>query len=68
MKLVLGFLAVALLSGCASPPTVGEAVPAPSSRLLAYQAEEHGKGAAVTVVREGAIQAGHCYFGVYIDG
>lgn len=68
MKNFLGFVTIAFLTGCASPPTVGEAVPAPSSRLLAYQVEAHGKDAVVTVVREGAIQAGHCYFGIYIDG
>lgn len=59
---------IAMLSGCAAPPTVGEATPAPGNRLLELQAEERGKDATVTVVRESAIQAGHCFFGIYIDG
>ncbi|MNC42590.1 hypothetical protein D3C75_914080 [compost metagenome] len=68
MRTLFAVAAITMLSGCASPPTVGEAVPAPSNRLLAYQVEDKGKDAAVTVVREGAFQAGNCYFGLYIDG
>ncbi len=68
MRTLFTVTTLALLSGCASPPTVGEAVPAPATRLLAYQVEDKGRDAAVTVVREGAFQAGHCYFGIYIDG
>ncbi|NWC82846.1 hypothetical protein HX798_21510 [Pseudomonas putida] len=57
-----------MLGGCAAPPTVGEATPAPSERVLAYQTEDHGKDARVTVLRESAFAAGQCYFGVYVDG
>lgn len=59
---------VTLLGGCAAPPTVGEAIPAPTNRLLALQTEDRGKDGTVSVVREGAAQAGHCFFGIYIDG
>lgn len=68
MRTLLVVATITMLSGCASPPTVGEAVPAPNNRLLAYQVEDKGKDAAVTVVREGAVIAGQCYFGVYVDG
>jgi len=68
MRTLITAVALAMLGGCAAPPTVGEAVPAPGSRLLTLQTEDHGKDATVTVVRESAIQAGHCFFGVFIDG
>ena len=68
MRPLIAAAAIAMLSGCAAPPTVGEAVPAPGNRLLALQTEDHGKDATVTVVRESAIQAGHCFFGVFVDG
>ncbi len=68
MRMLFVVAAVTMLNGCASPPSVGEAVPVPSNRLLAYQVEEKGKDAAVTVVREGAIPLGNCYFGLYVDG
>lgn len=68
MRSLLAVAVILALSGCAAPPTVGEAVPAPANRLLTQQAEDHGKNATLTVVRESAIQAGHCFFGVFIDG
>ncbi len=68
MRTLITAVAIAMLGGCAAPPTVGEAVPAPGDRLLTLQTEDHGKDASVTVVRESAIQAGHCFFGVFIDG
>lgn len=60
--------AVLMLNGCAAPPTIGEAIPAPTNRLLALQAEDQGKDGTVTVIREGAAQGGHCFFAVFIDG
>lgn len=68
MRPLIAAAAIAMLSGCAAPPTVGEAVPAPGNRLLALQTEDRGKDATVTVVRESAFQAGHCFFGVFVDG
>ncbi|WP_414867904.1 hypothetical protein [Pseudomonas donghuensis] len=59
---------IAMLSGCAAPPLIGEAEPAASTRLLALQDEGRGKDAIVTVVRESSIQAGHCFLGIYLDG
>ncbi|WP_438279934.1 hypothetical protein [Pseudomonas alabamensis] len=58
----------AVLASCAAPPTLSEAIPAPANRLLALQFEDAGKDGIVSVVREGAAQAGHCFFGIYIDG
>ncbi|TDF81997.1 hypothetical protein N0B28_03150 [Pseudomonas sp. SD17-1] len=68
MRPLITAVIIATLSGCAAPPTVGEALPAPGNRLLALQTEEHGKDATVTVVRESAAQAGHCFFGIFVDG
>lgn len=68
MRALFVIAVTTFLSGCASPPTVGEAVPVPNNRLLAYQVEDEGKDAAVTVVRESSFQGGVCYFGVYVDG
>jgi hypothetical protein len=56
------------LANCAAPPSLSEAIPAPASRLLALQSESAGMGGTVSVIREGAAQAGHCFFGIYIDG
>lgn len=68
MRKLIAAAVIAALGGCAAPPTVGEAIPAPANRLLALQAEDRGKDAAVTVIRESAFQAGHCLFGIYLDG
>ena len=68
MRPLLAAAMIVAFSGCTAPPTIGEALPAPGNRLLALQAEDRGKDATVTVVRESAIQAGHCFFGVYLDG
>jgi len=68
LKAMTASAMVLTLNGCAAPPTVGEALPAPSNRLLALQVEDRGQDAVVTVVRESAIQAGHCFFGIYLDG
>lgn len=68
MRTLIAVAIVGMLSGCAAPPTVGEAVPAPGSRLLAYQVEEKGKDGAVTVVREGDVNGAGCLFAIFIDG
>jgi len=59
---------VITLNGCTSPVTVREAVPAPGNRLLAYQVEDKGKDATVTVVREGNVNGIGCLFAIFIDG
>ncbi|WP_144174881.1 hypothetical protein [Pseudomonas sp. Kh13] len=69
MRLLIAAAAITtMLSGCAAPPTLGEATPIPSNRLLAYQTQDYGKDASVTVLRESAIQSGQCFFGIYVDG
>lgn len=68
MRTLLLVAAISTLSGCASPPTVGEAVKAPSNRLLAYQVEDKGKDAAVTVVRGSDINGAGCLFAILVDG
>lgn len=67
-QLITAAAITTMLSGCAAPPTLGEATPIPNNRLLAYQVEEHGKHASVTVFRESAIPSAQCYFAVYVDG
>lgn len=68
MRRLIAAATVAALSGCAAPPTVGEAVPAPRSRLLAYQIEDKGKDAVVTVLREGDVNGAGCLFAIFVDG
>lgn len=68
MRSLIAAAIIGALSGCATPPTVGEAALAPRNRLLAYQVQEKGKDALVTVIREGAFQASNCFFGLYVDG
>ncbi|MFJ3447414.1 hypothetical protein ACIPM0_04135 [Pseudomonas sichuanensis] len=68
MRRLIAAATVAALSGCAAPPTVGEAVLAPSSRLLAYQVEDRGKDAVVTVLREGDVNGAGCLFAIFVDG
>ena len=60
--------AVLMLNGCAAPPTIGEAMPAPTNRLLALQAEDQGKDGTVTVIREGDVNGAGCLFAIFIDG
>jgi hypothetical protein len=68
MRTLFAAATITMLSGCASPATVGEIVPAPNDRLLAYQVEDKGKDAAVTVVREGDINGAGCLFAIFVDG
>lgn len=60
--------AVIMLNGCSAPPTIGQATPTPTSRLIALQTADQSKDGTITIIREGAAQAGHCFFAVYIDG
>ncbi|MBA1320733.1 hypothetical protein [Pseudomonas plecoglossicida] len=68
MRVLIATAAAALLAGCAAPSTLGEAVLAPSSRLLGYQKEDKGNDATVTVVREGDVNGAGCLFAVFVDG
>lgn len=69
MRLLIAAAAITtMLSGCAETPTIGEIVPAPTNRLLAYQVEDRGKDATVTVVREGDINGAGCLFAIFVDG
>lgn len=68
MRTLIAATTIAMLSGCAAPLTVGEAVPAPSARLLGYQTEDKGKDATVTVVRQGDVNGAGCLFGIFVDG
>lgn len=68
MRFLLGFVAVALLSGCASPPTINEADKVPDDRMLAFQSKGKGSDAAITVFREGGFASSGCFFAVLVDG
>jgi len=68
MRTLITATVIALLYGCATPPTIEEAVPAPSDRLLRYQAEDKGKDATVTVIREGDVNGAGCLFAIFVDG
>ena len=65
-KMIAGAM-FTILSGCASPPTTSEIVQAPNNRLLAYQVEDKGKDAAVTVVRGGDLNGAGCLFAIFVD-
>lgn len=68
MRSLIAAIAIAILSGCASPPSVGDAIPVPANRLLAYQSEDKGRDASVTVIREGDVNGAGCLFAISIDG
>ncbi|WP_110742415.1 MULTISPECIES: 3-isopropylmalate dehydratase [unclassified Pseudomonas] len=68
MRTLIAAAVTVMLGGCAAPPTLGEATPVASNRLLAFKAEDHGKDASVTVLRESAIPSAQCFFAVYVDG
>ncbi|MCW0920880.1 hypothetical protein OK411_10825 [Pseudomonas sp. RG1] len=68
MRPLIAAVAIAILNGCASPPYAGDAIPVPANRLLAYQSEDKGHDASVTVIREGGVNGAGCLFAVSIDG
>lgn len=68
MRILFVVTAIAILSGCASPPDTADALPVPKDRLIALQANDGTANAQVTVMREWGFAGGGCYVGVYIDG
>ncbi|MBY8958289.1 3-isopropylmalate dehydratase [Pseudomonas sp. MIS38] len=68
MRSIIVAVAIAILNGCASPPSGGDVGIAPANRLLAYQSEEKGRDANVTVIREGGVNGAGCLFAIFIDG
>ncbi len=61
-------LGVATLAGCATKPVnVGEAKPAPESRVYGYQAAS-GSAGAVTFVRDKGMMGAGCYLAVLVNG
>lgn len=61
-------IAIATLNGCALPDSAGDVIPVPANRLLAYQSEDKGRDASVTVIREGNVNGAGCLFAISIDG
>ncbi|WP_130931588.1 hypothetical protein [Pseudomonas sp. Sample_24] len=69
MKLIVGALAVALLTGCATSPTPSnEAKQAPASQLSAYQAKPTGAYGTLQVIRDSGQTGSLCAMAVFIDG
>lgn len=69
MRPLIAAMAIAImLSGCAAPPTAGQATPTPSNRLLAYQGKDEGAESTITVLRQMGSFGPTCYLSVYIDG
>lgn len=68
MRTLIPAVAIAILNGCASPPPGGDVAIAPANRLLAYQSEEKGHDARVTVIRQGDVNGAGCLFAIFIDG
>lgn len=68
MRPLIAVAAIAILNGCASPPSAGDAIPAPANRLLDYQSEDKGHDASVTIIRQGDVNGAGCLFAIFIDG
>lgn len=68
MRLLIAAAITTMLSGCTTPPALGEATIVESNRLLAHKSENRGNDASVTVFRESAVPSAQCYFAVYVDG
>ncbi|MGY2441915.1 3-isopropylmalate dehydratase [Pseudomonas sp. SDO52101_S400] len=68
MRSLIAAVAIAVLNGCASPPSGGDVGIAPANRLLAYQSEDRGHDARITVIREGDVIGAGCLFAIFIDG
>ncbi|WP_157831260.1 hypothetical protein [Pseudomonas sp. 43NM1] len=70
MRLMIAVTAIAIatLNGCASPYSAGNVLPVPANRLLAYQSDDKGRDASVTVIREGDVNGAGCLFAISIDG
>ncbi|MBF8674805.1 hypothetical protein IRZ53_07485 [Pseudomonas fulva] len=68
MRILIGVLGLALLSGCTtSPVSSDKAKAAPLERII-YESPAHA-GSSITVTRDtGWIAGGGCYVGVLIDG
>ncbi|ULT73046.1 hypothetical protein [Pseudomonas sp. BC42] len=69
MRILVGAVAVALLAGCSSNAiTVQQAKQAPKDQVYAFQARPAGAYGAITVLRDGGINASACDFVIYVDG
>jgi len=68
MRMVLTFLAVTALAGCAtSPVPSSQAIKAPADRVLAYQGALESSGA-LTVIRDSGFMGSGCYATIFLNG
>jgi hypothetical protein len=69
MRILIGVLVAALLTGCTTNQTTYEqATPVESSRLLAYQSPIDGPSGVLLVTRDGGMLGSGCYLGVFVNG
>lgn len=69
MRILIGTLTLALLSGCAtSPIPSSEAIQAPRSQLSGYQEKLSGPYGTLQVIRDSGHTGSLCSIAVFIDG
>jgi hypothetical protein len=68
MKLIVGAMAIAILTGCATSPVPSdEARLAPAARITDYQRKVEG-GGQIVVTRDSGFSGGGCYATVFLNG
>ncbi|MBL7231614.1 MAG: hypothetical protein JJK56_26935 [Pseudomonas sp.] len=68
MKLILGALVAALITGCATSPVPSDkARQAPSERVIGYQKPVPGGGSLI-VTRDTGFQGGGCFATIFLNG
>lgn len=69
MRVLIGAMGLALLTGCATSVTpLGQATPVPSDELFRYQAKLQEPSGTLTVVRDSGVRGSGCDVVLYIDG
>lgn len=69
MRILIGALGLALLTGCATSATpVQKAEPVPQDELYAFQAKPTAESGRLTVIRDSGALGSGCDIVVYIDG
>ncbi|KAI2693231.1 hypothetical protein [Pseudomonas sp. TNT3] len=69
MRILIGAVVFALLTGCASSAIpVNQAEPVPSDELYAFQSKPAGESGKLTVVRDSGAVGSGCDIVVYVDG
>jgi hypothetical protein len=69
MRILIGALAVALLTGCGTTPVSSkDAKPVPANRILGFQSSVKDGGTVVVTRDNGWTAGGGCYVALLVDG